>query len=866
MMETEVHSLSSDAVISLLSSSKNGILQKEAEERLNKYGLNELKEKKKASVLRLFLSQFNSILIWILIGAVIFSLVADEVIDAIAILVIVVLNAILGFIQEYRAEKAIGALKKLAALKCRVIRDGIEQEIEAKYIVPGDIVIIEEGSKIAADSRLIESFSLETQEASLTGESTPIDKIVNALPANTGVADRKNMVYSSTIATRGRGTAVVISTGMSTEVGKIAKMIENIKPGPTPLQVKLKKLGQVLGIVTVIIAAIVFVTGILRGTKPLEMFITSIALAVAAIPEGLPAVVTISLAIGVQRMVKRNALIRKLSSVETLGSTTVICSDKTGTLTLNEMTVKKILVDNKVIDVDGQGYNGNGNFSEESRDLNLLLSIGVLCNNASIHEDQAIGDPTEAALLASGLKKGMEKEKLLSEFEKIDEIPFSSETKVMLTMHRTRSGNVCYMKGAPDVLLEKCSRIVINGRMRKLYPKDKEEIKSAIDSFANDALRILGFAYKESVDKNELDSGFVFVGLQGMIDPPRPEVKEAILKCKTAGIKVAMITGDHKLTAMAIAKELGIEGEAITGQELESLSLEGNVENIAVYARVNPSHKLKIIEALKKKGHIVAMTGDGVNDAPALKEANIGMAMGITGTDVAKESSHMILTDDNFASIVNAIEEGRSIYDNIKKFVAYLLSCNLGEVLVIFIASLIGWPLPLIAIQLLWLNLVTDGLPALALGIDPPGNNIMGRKPRNPRSNILSKNLLFKVFLIGLLVLLGTLFLFWENLPRGVETAQTIAFTSLVLIEMGAIFIIRYSYHSGFFSNKKLLLAIASSISLHLAILYTPLAQFFKVVPLSLMQWASIVVMVIFIIALGFLIDILAQTFTKEFD
>lgn len=866
-MGKEVHSLSPEAVITLLNSSKKGLSKKEANERLLKYGKNELIIKEQVSALKIFLLQFNSVLIWIMFGAVILSFVVKEYIDAVAILVILILNAILGFVQEYRAEKSIESLKKMAVLKCTVMRGNEEMIIDAKDVVPGDILILEEGVKIAADARLIESFSISTQEAALTGESTPITKKTEPLPTETQLADRKNMIYSGTLVSRGRGIAIAVSTGMSTEFGKIATMLEEIEPEPTPLQKKLKSLGKVLGIITIAITFIVFIAGILRGIKPIEMFITSIALAVAAIPEGLPAVVTVSLAIGVQRMVKRNALIRKLPSVETLGSTTVICSDKTGTLTLDEMTVKKIYVDNKTVDVYTSALNGDNFFSEKPRDLNLLLSMGVLSNNATIHENGSVGDTTEIALLNCGLKAGMKKNKLLDEFERIGEIPFSSESKCMITIHKTRSGEVSYMKGAPDVILKKCNRILSNGRIKKLYPQDKEDIIDANDSLAKKALRVLGFAYKETGNNSELENEFVFVGLQGMIDPPREEAKEAIVKCKQAGIKVVMITGDHKLTAMAIAKELGIAGKAITGEELDKIEdLSSKVEDIAIYARVNPSHKLKIIDALKKKGHIVAMTGDGVNDAPALKEADIGISMGIKGTDVAKESSHMILTDDNFTSIVNAIEEGRSIYDNIKKFVAYLLSCNLGEVLVIFIASLLGWPLPLIAIQLLWINLVTDGLPALALGVDPATKDIMKRKPRNPKEHILSKNMVSKIIITSLMVLMGTLFLFNHYLPKGLELAQTVAFTALVFIEMAMVFIVRYSYHQGFFSNTKLLFAIISSLALQVVILYTPLGTFFNAVPLGLMEWASIGIITFAAFVLGMFIDTTVQKATKEFD
>lgn len=864
-MIKQPHSKSIDSVLKQLKTSKKGLSNKEALVRLRRYGLNEIKRTKKISPLKIFLSQFTSILVLILIAAVIISLSLEHFLDAGVIAFLLLINAILGFRNEYKAEKAIEALKKLTALKVRVIRNTKEKIIDATEVVPGDIIVLEEGSKVPADTRIIESYLLQTQEASLTGESTPVSKETSILKENTDLAERKNMVFAGTIVTTGRATAVVTSTGMETEVGSIATMLQDIKEEKTPLQKKLSRLSKVIGLITLIIALIVFVAGIGRGEDFVTFFLVAVALAVAAIPEGLPIVVTISLSRGIQRMIKKNSLMRTLPSVETLGSTTVICTDKTGTLTMNQMTVKKIYANREIVDVTGEGYSSKGKFSVDQKRIEMLLKIGMLCNNANVEKEYAIGDPTEAALIVSAQKSGLIKSKIKAKEPRVGEIPFTSEAKMMITYHNVSGKSYAYIKGAPDVILERCNKIYINGMIRKLTQKEKLEILKIMEGFASEALRVLGFAFKATDKIVDGEQDLVFVGLQGMIDPPRQQVKESIKKCNEAGIRVIMITGDHSITASAIAKQIGIKGNAITGKDLDAVKdLSKIINKVSIYARVNPSHKLKIIEALKKKGHIVAMTGDGVNDAPALKSADIGISMGITGTDVAKESSDMILRDDNFVSIVNAIEEGRGIYDNIKKFVAYLLSANLAEVMIIFFAMLLGWPLPLVAVQILLINVITDGLPALALGVDNPASNIMKRNPRNPKEHILSKNLTLKMLFLGILVSLMVLSMFYTvmNEPK----AQTVAFTLLVLLELVVVFIIRANYKESIFENKKLLLAVLSSLIIQVIIVYTVVGKLFKAVPLPLIDWAYILGYCIVLALLGYAGARVINKFTNKID
>ncbi|MBT3450517.1 calcium-translocating P-type ATPase, SERCA-type [archaeon] len=841
-----------------LNSTEAGLKTAQVARKFSKYGYNELKSGKKVSPLKIFLEQFNSPLVWILILALFISIFLHETLDAIVIGLIIVVNASLGFIQEYRAEKSIEALKKMSSLKAKVIRNGKEIKIDSKYLVPGDIIVLETGDKIPADARLIEVHSLKTQEGPLTGESQPITKSSDALKKDTPLADQINMVFSGTVVSEGRAKAVVTYIGMQTEIGKIAKLIEEAHDSYTPLQKKLRELGTFLTIAVVIVATVVFLAGLLTGKEATAMFLTAIALAVAAIPEGLPAVITVSLALGVQKMIKKNVLVRKLPSVETLGSVNVICTDKTGTLTHNQMTVTKIWANEMFYDVEGSGYSAKGSFNVNKKlanplDLHLLLNCGMLCNDAELGKEKSngqrdlIGDPTEAALVVSAEKAGFNSKILNKDYQRIDEIPFTSDRKLMTTVHKNNNvkknkGIVSFTKGAPDILINKCNRILIEGKVYRLNRAKKKEILKINESYAKQALRVLGLAYNDEYSKRiNAEKDMIFLGLQAMIDPPREEVKDSIQKCVDAGIRVIMITGDQITTAQAIAKQLGIKGNAMSGTELDKVkNLKKILKDHSIFARVRPEHKLEIVKVLQKEGFVVAMTGDGVNDAPALKKADIGVAMGLSGTDVAKEASDMILTDDNFTSIVNAVEEGRGIFDNIRKFVNYLLSSNLGEIVVILLASLFGMPLPLTAIQILWVNLITDGLPATALSIDPHEKDIMKRKPRNAKESILSKELMWDIIIVGTLIGIGTLILFWLYLGSGLEKAQTIAFNALVLFEVARLQMIRSRYNLGIFSNTWLVLAVVASLILQMIVVYSPLNVIFGVVPLELTDWLMI--------------------------
>ncbi|MDP3765913.1 MAG: calcium-translocating P-type ATPase, PMCA-type [Nanoarchaeota archaeon] len=849
-----MHSKPIQDVFKELSSSEKGLSEKEAEERLKQYGLNEIKEGKKISPWQIFIEQFNSVVVWILIAATIISAFLKEYVDAIVILVIIVLIAVLGFILEYRAERAIEALKRLASLKATVIRDGQKKEIDSKEIVPGDIIILETGDKVPADARLSEVFNLQTQEAALTGESQPVKKNTDVLPEKTAIADMKNIVFSGTIIVSGRAKAIVTATAMQTEIGKIATMIEEVKPEPTPLQKKMDNLGKWIGKVVIVIAIIIFIVASLFQEKSLlENLIVAVAVAVAAIPEALLAIVTMALALGTQRMLKRNALIRRLPSVETLGSTTVICTDKTGTLTVNEMTVKKMFVNGIVVDVTGAGYETKGQFLYKNKpisfdEIELLLRIGALNNNAELKNSNIIGDPTEGCLIVSAAKAGLKKEDLEIEFQRIDEIEFTSERKMMTTIHKHHGEKLAYVKGAPEVVLKLCSYIDINGKAKKLDEEMRKEIIETNKEFADDALRVLGFAYKTIITDKEPEKNLIFVGLQGMIDPPREEVKIAIEKCKKAGIKVVMITGDHEVTARAVAKEIGLSGKVVTGQQLDEIkNLEDWVEDIAIFARVNPEHKIKIVDALKKKGHVVAMTGDGVNDAPALKKADIGIAMGITGTDVSKEASSMILTDDNFASIVNAVEEGRGVYDNIRKYIGFLLSGNISEVLIIFLGIIFGLPLPLTATQILLINLVTDGLPALALSADPYEPNAMSRKPRKQDEPIFKGLNPFLVYYPIVMTITALLIFSWFYFYKGnLFQAQTATFLTISMFELYQAFASRSTIYPAFkvgiFKNKFLILAVLSSFAVISASIFIPsIGRYLDMSPLSIFEFVFIV-------------------------
>lgn len=863
------YSLSSDKVIDLMGTSLSGLTDEEAAKRLEEYGKNEIEKRKPISPFKIFLRQFTSFIVIILFAAIAISLLIGERLDAIVIAIILVLNGIFGFVQEYKAEKAIESLRKLTALKARVTRSGREAEIDSRELVPGDIISLETGTKVPADARLIELAALQVDEASLTGESTPSNKITSALEKDTSVNDRDNMVFMGTIVTKGHGQAVITKTGMVTEIGKIAGLVQEVKENLTPLQENLKQFGKWLGLVTIFICAIVFGVGILREyivssvdlADVTELFLAAVALAVAAIPEGLPAIVTISLALGVSKMAKRNVLLRQLPAVETLGSTNVICSDKTGTLTKNEMTVTEIYANNHLIRVSGEGYEPRGDFIydgkvlDDRKDIDLLLRIGALCNDSRLSRNgkwEIFGDPTEGALVVSAAKSGLEKPQLEKASPRIDEIPFDSARKTMTTVHSSGEKYTAYIKGAPDIVLENCSHIYINGDIKPLSDSDRERIAGINRDMAGRALRVLGFAYKK-IDKDydisspDIDKGLVFVGLQAMIDPPREFVKESIEKCRQAGIATVIITGDHKLTAVAIAKELGLfmEGDiALSGDELDMISddeLDNTVENIRIYARVSPEHKVRILHALKKKGHTVAMTGDGVNDAPALKKADIGIAMGITGTDVAKEASDMVLTDDNFSSIVNAVEEGRGIYSSIKQFIQYTLSSNLGEILVIFMAIIIGWPLPLIAIQILWVNLLTDGLPGLALGMDPHSKELMKRPPRKRGEKIISRDVTENIIIVGAVMMVGTLFLFYHY---GLDSmkANSVAFTTLVMFQLFNVLTYRAKNFWIELKNSKYLVgSVIITVILQILVLYTPLSLAFKTIPLGLVDWLKII-------------------------
>ena len=872
------HSMDVKEVFRELDASPDGLSDSEVKKRLEKYGLNQLKEEKKKSKWLLFLQQFKSFIVYVLIAATIISAVLGEWVDALVIFIILILNAVIGFFQEYKAENAIAALKKMTSLKTVVKRNGQKLIVDAAQVVPGDILLLETGMKLPADARLFEVDTLETQEAVLTGESMPVSKINNKVGKHLTLGDQKNMVFSGTIITKGRGKAIVVRTGMQSEIGKIAGFIQKEEDTKTPMQQKLEVLGKWLGIGTLIICAIVFLIGWLRGGEPLHMFMTAVSLAVAAIPEGLPAVITISLAIGVQKMIKKNVLVRKLPSIETLGCTTVICTDKTGTLTKNEMTVTKIFNNEEIIEVMGIGYAPKGQFSKKPDAL--LLKAGALCNNSALQyekeEWKIIGDPTEASLLTLARKAGLDETILRKQSKKLFELQFDSNRKMMTVIRQEGNKKLAYSKGAFQVVFEKCSKIRIDGKERSLTPKDKKKLAEMNDKLGGDALRVLAIAYRDvsklkTYKDKDVEKDLVFLGLVGMIDPPREGVKEAIKLCKNAGIKVIMITGDCKITAAAIAKDLGITGKVIEGMEIEKINLDEEIEKIGIYARVNPEHKLQIVEAFTKKGEIVAMTGDGVNDAHALKKAHIGVAMGITGTDVSKEASDMILTDDKFTSIVAAVEEGRGIYNNNRKFINFMLSTNMGEVLLLFVAMLIGFRdpaglivVPLLAIQILWLNLVTDGMPAIALGVDPVSYDLMKQKPRNPKEHIINKNMASSILLLGVLIAAACLYIFNYGLQFGDARARTLVLTLLVCLEISQIILIRGKYHTAFLSNKWLWLAIFSSIGLQLAIIYTPLNAIFKMVPLMGMDWIYIICLASGVYIIGELINIIIIKITRQ--
>jgi Ca2+-transporting ATPase len=838
------HQLSTTEVTQKLNTdATHGLSEAEAGQRLTHYGLNELQVGDQISPWAILLEQFKNVLIIILLVAVALSAFLGEIIEAIAIAVIVLFAVLLGFLQEYRAEQALEALRRLTALTATVLRGGREVEIPARDLTPGDIILLWAGDKVPADARLLEAINLQIEEATLTGESAPVEKHTQALAGELLLGDRKNMAYSGTTVTYGRGRAVVVATAMATEFGKIAQMLQTVDTGKTPLQENLDRVGHVLIRITLAIVVIIVILGLLRGQPFIEMIVFGIALAVAVVPEALPAVVTISLAIGVQRMVKRNALVRRLPAVETLGSTSVICSDKTGTLTKDEMTARKVFVAGQMFEVSGAGYNPEGLFSQNGatapppEPLITLLQAATLASDARLAHHNGLweikGDPTEGALVVAAAKAGLDKTQLEARHPRIHEIPFTSESKRMTTLHQSPSGAVAYAKGAVEIILDSCAwQVVAGGQDTALDAQARENILHVAQQMAAQALRVLAIATKPAAIPENAELDMTFLGLIGLIDPPRPEAKPAIQICEQAGIKPVMITGDHPLTAQAVANELGLlkEGRVVTGADLEAMSdaqLEQEAGHIEVYARVSPAHKLRVVTALQNRGQIVAMTGDGVNDAPALKKADIGIAMGLTGTDVSKEAAAMTLTDDNFASIVAAVEEGRNIFGNIKKYLMYLLSSNIGEVGLIAGTTLLNLPLPLTAVQILYVNLATDGLPALALAVDPPEAGLMRRKPRNPRLGIFTRPVVSLMVVGGIWSTLVNLAVFMWALNSGRPHAEaiTMTFVSLVLIQFFKAYNFRSDRYSVFkkpFANKWLNLAIGWELLLLAAIVYLP--------------------------------------------
>ncbi len=860
----------------LETNAKTGLSPASAAANLEKYGPNELQEKKGRGPLAIFLAQFEGLIIWVLIAAALVSGFLKEWVDAIAILAIVVLNAILGLVQEYRAEKSLAALKKLSSPTAKAIRGGAPQIVPARELVPGDLIEIEAGDHIPADSRIAwHTSNFAVQEASLTGESTPVNKTDLPLEEkDIPLAERANIVYLGTAVVSGKARAFVVETGMQTELGRIAGLIQDITKETTPLQRKLEEFGKLLVYLCFVLVAVVFGLEILRGGKLIDVFLTAVSLAVAAIPEGLPAVVTIALALGVQRMVKRHVLIRKLPSVETLGCASVICSDKTGTLTKNEMTVRAVWTSRSAFEVTGTGYEPAGEFRQAGEtvdplrhpDLVKALTVGALCNNAqlTVQDGQAavFGDPTEIAILSAAAKAGVWKGEEEDTFELVEEIPFDSERKKMTIVRRADQDLTAFTKGAPDLLLNDCTYLLEDGAERPLTAADRERIIKANDGYAGQALRVLAVAYRNldedphSFAAEAIERDLTFAGLVAMIDPPRPEVCEAMAKCRTSGIRTVMITGDHKNTAVAIAHELGFyteDSRALTGEDVDGLddaALDAVVEKVAVYARVSPEHKLRAVRAWRRRGAVTAMTGDGVNDAPAVKEADIGVAMGITGTDVTKEVSDMVITDDNFASIVAAVEEGRGIYDNIRKFIHFLLSCNLGEILVMFTTALVGLPVPLLPIQLLWVNLVTDGLPALALGVDPVDPKIMERPPRKSDEPVITGARAWLMGLQGTLIAACSLgaFLFvllYEK--EGLDRARTAALATLACSQLFHAFNCRSMKESLFklkiFTNPQLVMATGLSFVLQMAVIYVPFLQpIFKTQAMSGLDLGMIIV------------------------
>ena len=868
------HALTEGELLQRTSARRDGLAPAEIPPRIERFGRNALEAEATTTPLAVLAHQLHHPLIYLLIGAAVVSVVAGHAVDAIVIGVVVVLNTLLGAIQEWKADKALEALHRMASPHARVRRDGKVLDVGADEIVPGDILLLETGDRVAADARLLDATDLSLDESALTGESEPVAKVPATLDGDTPLADRTNMVWSSTAVTGGRGVAVVVATGMNTALGEIAGQVRDTGREQTPLQRRLARLGTVLGLVGIGLAGLVFLIGILRGFDWLEMVLFSVAVAVSAIPEGLPAVISVTLALGVQRMAGRHAIIRRLPAVETLGSTTVICSDKTGTITRNEMTVTALWTRDHTYEVTGAGFAPSGEIrragetetaDEVGPTARLLLEIGALCANAQLVQEEGSwrvrGTPTEGALVVVARKGGLDPERLTADRPRLAEVPFSSDRKYMATLHPGKNGEgpVAFVKGAPDRVLGFCTHLDESGARRELTDGDRQAIEAAIEEFAGRALRVVAGAVREfagqreGLEEEDVERGLTFVGLWGMVDPPRPEAIQAIADAQGAGIRVVMITGDHKATAAAIAREVGITShgeEVITGAELDAMSddeLSRRVRDVGVFARVTPAHKLRILQALKAHGEVVAMTGDGVNDAPALKGADIGVAMGRAGTEVAKESSDMILTDDDFATIVHAVEEGRVIFANLRRVVFFLITTNIGEIITLTAALLLGMPLPLTAIMILWINLVTDGACTIPLGIEPKHRDVLQQPPRPTREGVLNLPVVRRMFLLAPVMAVGTLGLFAYELRAGTfEHAMTVAFTTLAAFQWFQALNARSTRLSvlsvGLFSNRWLWAGIGLAVALQLLVVYTPLGQtLFGTVPLTGADWLRIV-------------------------
>jgi len=878
--ENRWHALSAEQVLERLDSSFGGLNSDEASRRLKALGPNELEEGKKMSKLGLLIEQVRNPLIAVLSLAASISFLADKTIDAAVIIAVICINTALGFIKEYKAEEAILALRSQASAEARVLRDcpekGTCQEmrIKSREVVPGDIILLEAGAKVPADARIIEEANLEIDESMLTGESVPARKRTNTLQGDLVIAEKDNIIFAGTVVTQGRCKAAVYATGMKSEMGKIAHQISKTEKAKTPLKRRTLDLSKKLMILALIASSLTLVVGIWRGFELIELFLFTLAMAVSAIPEGLPAAITVVLAVGVSRMASRNAIIRKLDAVETLGSITAVCTDKTGTLTTNQMTVQKIFLAGRMVDVSGVGFQPQGGFeiagspliASEDRSLDMFLKIAALCNDSSLKSDkedrwEILGDPTEGALVVASAKAGLKKSQLEESLPRIEEIPFDPKNRYMATFHRTDSGEaLAFLKGAPETILDMCSHVLDKGETRALTEEDKKDYLVASSDMAGEALRVLALAYApiklQDMERFKRDGPveLIFAGFSGMIDPPRPEAIRSVTLCKRAGIKVTMATGDHKITAQAIAREIGIYEEGsrvLTGSELDSLSdeeLDALIQDTSVFARVSPQHKHRIVQSLQRRGHIVAMTGDGVNDAPALKASEIGIAMGITGTDVTKETAEMILTDDNFQSIVNAVEEGRVIFENIRKVVKYLISTNAGEILTILV-SLVFLAINVLIftpVQILWVNLVTDGLLVINLAMEPKEEDVMDQPPRNPKANIINKDILKSVLFVAAFMAAGTLWVFTSELNGGdIHRAQTLGFTTLAMFQIFNALNCRSRDKSvfkiGLFTNKYLIAAIAASIALQFTATEVAFFQMaLGTVELSLHDWATI--------------------------